>query len=102
MNKRDGRESLLIKQLLREYMQAHLEETKEKRDSKNNSFVFLENSTLNMLLIYLLMQMDNQGTPGETDNGNFDFAGDLENILDERMDEDAKAFEEIISILKEA
>ena len=45
-------------------MKDQLNELKEDKQETNNSFVFLENSTLNMLILYLLMNGERR-TNGE-------------------------------------
>ncbi len=47
----DGKEQeLLVKHVIRQFMKDQLNELKEDKQENNNSFVFLENSTLNMLI----------------------------------------------------
>ena len=65
MSDLDGKEQeLLVKHVIRQFMKDQLNELKEDKQENNNSFVFLENSTLNMLIIYLLMNGERR-TDGE-------------------------------------
>ena len=40
--------------MIRQFMKDQLNELKEDKQENNNSFVFLEKSTLNMFILYLL------------------------------------------------
>ncbi|MBE1556785.1 hypothetical protein [Sporosarcina limicola] len=90
----DGNEQdLLVKHVIRQFMKNQLNELKEEKQEGNNSFVFLENSTLNMLIIHLLMNGGRQTSREMND----DFLGELEQVIVETK----KEFEEVIMLLKE-
>ncbi|QBP40080.1 hypothetical protein [Paenisporosarcina antarctica] len=97
MSNLEGKEQeLLIKQGIRQFMKDQINEPKE----GNNSFVYLENSTLNMLITYLLMN-GNSRTYGEMDREDDGFSNnkileDLDHIIEGSKQE----FEEIITLLK--
>ena len=102
MNDIDGKEQeLLIKQVIRKFMKDQLDEQKKIIKESNNSFVFLENSTLNMLITYMLMN-GNSRTYGEMkgDENVFSHVKILEE-LDQIIGDSKQEFEEIITILKE-
>ena len=46
---------LVMKHVIRQFMKDQLNELAEDKQENNNSFVFLEKSTLNMVLTYLFM-----------------------------------------------
>ncbi|MBM7573686.1 hypothetical protein [Aquibacillus albus] len=95
-------QQLLVKQLIRSYMKEQTEQlNNENRENKNNSFVFLENNTLNMLLTYMFMQLDNRR---DHDHREEVKSSDLEGIsqsIDSMMEANRVFFEEIIDVLKE-
>jgi len=98
----DGNEQeSLVKHLIQQFMKDQLNELKEGKQETNNSFVFLENSTLDMLILYMLMN-GGQRTKGEMneDDGRLSNATILEG-LDHVIVENEKGFEEIIALLKE-
>ena len=49
-------QELFVKHMIRQIMKDQLNELKEDKQENNNSYVFLENSTLNMLILYMLMK----------------------------------------------
>ena len=98
----DGKEQKsIVKHLIQQFMKDQLNELKEGKQETNNSFVFLENSTLNMLILYMLMNGEHR-TNGEMneDDGRLSNVKILED-LDHVIVENKKEFEEIIALLKE-
>ena len=69
---------------------------KDKREN-NNSFVFLENSTLNMLILYLLMN----GKSRTHENVSEDSQVKNVEARDHIIADSKKDFEEILTLLKE-
>ncbi|PWU68231.1 MULTISPECIES: hypothetical protein [Gracilibacillus] len=67
----------------------------------NRSFVFLENHTLQMVMTYLFMHLENQPiTQKKEDISTEDFE-QLERLLDEMIEESNMAHKEMITILQE-
>jgi len=95
----DGKEQeLFVKHIIRQFMKNQLKEDKQEN---NNSFVFLENSTLNMLITYLLMNEERR-TYGEK-NKDIDKPSEAKTLekLEHIIANNKKEFEEIIALLKE-
>lgn len=83
-----------MKRLIHQFMEEQLNGTSEENQVDNNSFVYFEKSTLNLLLLYLLTN-ESRGSEKE----------DLMKISEEleRMIADQeKEFERIIQLLKES
>jgi penicillin-binding protein-related factor A (putative recombinase) len=100
-NKEDKAQDLLFKQLIRHFMNEQLEQLKENSKNKNRSFVYLENNTLNMLLVYLLMQMNPQKKyENHSDNSDF-IPEEIFEELNSVLKQNKEGFEEIIHRLKE-
>jgi hypothetical protein len=94
----DGKEQeLLVKHVIRQFMKDQLNELKEDKQENNNSFVFLENSTLNMLIIYMLLNGERR-TNGEV---NGDSQAKILEDLEDVITDNKKEFEEILTLLKE-
>ena len=94
-------QQVLIKQLVSSFMKDYSEQLNSKEKGNNNSFVFLENNTLQMLITYMFMHLDNN--IGQV-NRNEDESPDLEEIslsIDSMVNETRVAYEEIIDMLKE-
>jgi len=105
MSNVDGKEQeVLIKQVIRKFMKEQLNDQKENTKESNNSFVYLENSTLNMLITYMLM-IGNSPTYGEVRkvNEEDDKLSQDKNLedLDHIIAESKQEFEEIITLLKD-
>ncbi|WP_163537034.1 hypothetical protein [Gracilibacillus sp. YIM 98692] len=92
----------LMQQLIRNSMRQYTDRlNNESQQKDNNSFIFLENNTLNMLMTYMFMHLENQQANGSRYE---DPSPDLEEIslsLDSMIEESKAAFEEMIDILKE-
>ncbi|EON71224.1 hypothetical protein [Lysinibacillus sphaericus] len=81
---------------IRQFMIAQLNKLPENSKEKDNSFAFLEKSTLNLLIAYLLSG-ENRGKSEIVDE---EFELWVLKQLDEILDVNKKQFEEIIDFLK--
>lgn len=98
MSDLEGKEQeLVMKHIIRQFMKNQLNVLKEDKQETNNSFVFLENSTLNLLIISLLMNGQRR-MDGEV---NEDSQVKILEELDQIIADSQKGFEEIITLLKE-
>ena len=88
------------KKLISEFINEQLDQIKKSKKD-DNSFIYLESDTLNMLLGYLLLKreaQDDDQTTNESDNEFF--PNELLEQLDTAMMNSKKGFEEILSLLK--
>ena len=102
MSELDGKEQeLLVKSMIRQLMNDKLNELNTENQENDNSYVFLENRTLNMVILYLLMK-EERGTNGEK-SAEIDrhFEGKIVEQLDQVIEDNKKEFEEMITLLKE-
>jgi len=98
MSDLDGKEQeLLVKHVIRQFMKDQLNELIKDKQETNNSFVYLENSTLNLLIISLLMNGE-RWTNGEV---NEDIQVKILDELEQIIADSKKEFEAIITLLKE-
>lgn len=101
MGTNDSQEQeLLLKQLSHNFINEQLEQLKNKK-MDNNSFIYLESSTVNMLIVYLLMNMEAQNSNKTTNSKENGFIPDeLFEELDSVIMNSKNGFEEILSLLK--
>lgn len=102
MSELDGKEQeLLLKSMIRQLMTDKLNELNTENQENDNSYVFLENRTLNMVILYLLMK-EERGTTGEK-SAEIDrhFEGKIVEQLDQLIEDNKKEFEEVLTLLKE-
>ncbi|WP_404453353.1 hypothetical protein LG329_03395 [Virgibacillus necropolis] len=105
MKNENHERELLLKQLIRHSINDQIEALKSNKKESNSSFVFLDSSTLNMLILYLLMNSDgekSQVNKPEAANSNDDpvtdeSMGELDELISNRTQE----FEEVLALLKE-
>lgn len=98
MDNAAGKEQdIFVKHVIHQFMKDQLKERKEEKQEDNNSFVFLEKSTLNMVLTYLFMN-GVQRTHGEV---NEDSHEKILEELDQIIKDNKKEFEKVIALLKE-
>ncbi|WP_342515038.1 hypothetical protein MKY34_10115 [Sporosarcina sp. FSL K6-1522] len=88
-------QDVFVKHILRQFMKEQLHERTE--DKKDNSFIFLENRTLNMLIIYMLMNSQRFTSQNDNRDAQVEILEELERIIVDNK----KDFEEIITLLKE-
>lgn len=97
MSDLDGKEQeILMQHVISKFMKDQLNGIKEGKGEANNSFVFLENSTLNMLIHYLLMN----GKSRTPEKVNKDSQAENVDELDHIIADSKKDFEEILTLLK--
>lgn len=97
MKKNRDHSSFQMNQLIQQYMKESLERiTQEDQSNRNNSFVYLENDTLHLLILYLLMKTENVDN-GINNNENF---VELSEVLDRYMEDNRLAFVEVIDLLR--
>ncbi len=98
MSNLDGKEQdLLVQSVISQFMKDQLNGLKEDKGENNNSFVFLENSTLNMLILYLLMNGKSRTFEKVSEDSQEKNVEELEHIIADSK----KDFEEILTLLKE-
>ncbi|MCV9885437.1 hypothetical protein [Metabacillus halosaccharovorans] len=103
MTKDNENQELYFKQATLELLQEQLNQLNQIKNTKkdNNSFVYLEGDTLNMLLVSLLMKLEdhnNDNTSTALDNGFI--PNELITELDSVILNNKKEFEEILRLLK--
>ncbi|MEK4424790.1 hypothetical protein [Solibacillus sp. FSL K6-1523] len=82
--------------LIGEFLKEQLTHVKKSNNGENNSFVFLEKSTLNVLLEYLLTGNKRSANAVMND----EFGGVIVAKLDEMIENNKMEFEDIINKLK--
>lgn len=89
--------SLPIEKIIKQLMGEHFFYVKENPQEKNNSFIFLEKSSLNLLLTYLLSSAKNENP--HIVNEEFELKA-IEQ-LNQVIHDNEKEFKAIINLLKE-
>ncbi len=97
MNFFEEGEELPIEKIIGQIMKGHISNVKENPQENNNSFIFLEKSSLNLLLAYLLSGSKNEATHLVNEESE---ARALEQ-LNQVMKENEGEFKAIINLLKE-
>ena len=99
MTEQDNHE-LLMKQLMKGLLENQLKEVRQ-NDKGNSSFVFLENHTLNLLLLsYLSRSNGSSYLPSAAASLPEDFSAPIKEV--ERMtDESRREFEEVLKLIEE-
>ncbi|MCM3654507.1 hypothetical protein [Metabacillus litoralis] len=103
MGTKDNKEQeLLLKQLSSNFIKEQIEQIKNNKKD-NNSFIYLENNTLNMLIVYLLMDFEARNRDNSTSISNeIEFStNELNEELDSVINNNKKRFEEILNLLKQ-
>ncbi|QGH35231.1 hypothetical protein GI584_14760 [Gracilibacillus salitolerans] len=93
-SKRD-QQSFDINQMITQYMKDYMGRMSNEEYKKNNSFIYLENETLHMLLMYLFMK--NNSNSMDSTNVNL---SELSEILDRHVESNRQGYEEVIQLLK--
>ena len=88
---------LLVKQILSQLMEDQFNGLKGDKEEDNNSFIFLEKSTLNILLNYLLLNGKNQAYEEVDNDTEVKNLEQIEQIIVDTKEE----FEEVLTLLKE-
>ncbi|WP_101846090.1 hypothetical protein [Halobacillus sp. Marseille-P3879] len=94
-------QELLVKHLIRQFMRDQLNDLKNDKKERNNSFVFLENNTLNMLIIHLLMNWDKRSTGSANDSSAGNEVMEWIEELNQVIKQSEEGFTEVITLLKE-
>ncbi|KAA0941662.1 hypothetical protein FQ087_21150 [Sporosarcina sp. ANT_H38] len=98
MSDLDGKDQeLVMKHIIHQFMENQLNVLKEDKLETNNSFVFLENSTLNMLILSLFMNGQRRTGGDVNEDSQMKILEELDHIIADSK----KGFEEIIALLKE-
>jgi hypothetical protein len=90
---------LLMKKLLKLHLEGQLGDLKSEGQS-SNSLVFLEGSTLNLLLLSLIMKDTGYLPDKETDTGSPGVPSELFKMIEESAEQNEKEFKEIIALLE--
>ncbi|MGN7478298.1 hypothetical protein ACTHOQ_10600 [Solibacillus silvestris] len=90
-------EALPIEKILKHFMKQQFSTAEEDLQENNNSFIFLEKSSLNILLAYLLSNKKNEAS--ETADEKLELKA-LEKI-NQVIHDNEKQFKAIINLLKE-
>lgn len=94
-------QDFLLKQLSSKYIQEQLEKLNRTEKEKNNSSIYLESDTLNMLIISFLMKKEAQTNDKTLASNESEFIFDeLIEALDSLIMANKQSFNEIISLLK--
>ncbi|WP_148357125.1 hypothetical protein [Peribacillus simplex] len=105
MENKDAQEqNLLFKQLTQKYIKEQLEDLKNNKNDKNRSFIYLESKTLNMFILYMLLNLENKKSTiiGDDDDDETVFLPEeLVKDIDSVIDRNKLAIDELISLLKE-
>ncbi|MCP3030156.1 hypothetical protein LF817_02240 [Halobacillus sp. A1] len=94
-------QELLVKHLIRQFMKTQIKDLRNEKKEGNNSFVFLDSNSLNMLMIYLLLNIDKRQQPKEDTRKNNSVSPSALEDLDRLISENKQGFEEVINLLKE-
>ena len=93
MSQLDDDQSLNIEEIIQQYLQDHLSNPKD----GDNSFMFLEKGSLNLLLAYLLFM--NRQTASPVQKETFD-PSTLLAKLDDLIEENKKEFEMLLDLFR--
>lgn len=93
----DKEQELLLKRIIRQTMENHLSNLQENKPDNNNSFVFLEKGTLNIVLSSMLMNANRRTGDEVNGDSQLKIIEELEKVLVENK----KDFEELITLLNE-
>lgn len=96
--KKNREQSLFdMDELIQQYMKDNLERlTQDDPSKKNNSFVYLENDTIQLLILYLFMRMEK----GDKRAGNEYIEEEVSQLLDTANNVNRQSFEDVLELLK--
>lgn len=93
----EERENLAIEKILDQIMRGHISNVRDNSQENNNSFIFLEKSSLNLLLAYLL-----SGPQKETSSLVYEeLEASAIKQIDQMIHDNEKEFKAIITLLKD-
>lgn len=85
-----------MNQLIQQYMKDKLDRiSQDDQSRKNNSFVYFENDTIQLLILYMFMKMEKNDR--NTGNENIE---DVAQLLDTSKETNHQLFEEVLELLK--
>ena len=90
-----AQQSFDFNQMISQYMKDYIDRIHKEDYKKNNSFVYLENETLHMLLMYLFIK----NTSNNTDSSQVNLS-ELAEVLDRHIENNRLGYEEVIQLLK--
>ena len=88
---------LPIENIINQYVKEHFSDLKENLKENNNSFIFLEKSSLNLLLSSLLSMAKNSTSIGNNEI----VESTIIEKLDQMIAENKKEFDELLNTLRE-
>lgn len=97
MSQLEEEQTLLIEQMINQYIKDHFSNLKENSNENNNSFMFLEKGSLNLLLAYLLFM--NRHTVNPIEKESFEGAALLAQ-LDDLIEDNKKEFEALMDLFR--
>lgn len=101
-NQNDQDQQKLYKNMIEHLEKEYLEHQNGDKKERNNSYVFLENNTLHLLINLITMLVDKpQPEKFENDHETSSTLNDLSSHIDVSMEDSKKSFEEVIHMLKD-
>ena len=97
MSKLEEEQILMIEQMINQYIKDHFSNLKENSNENNNSFMFLEKGSLNLLLAYLLFMNKHTAAPVEKES--LDTSALLAQ-LDDLIEDNKKEFEALMDLFR--
>ena len=97
MSQLDDEQVSLLEQMINQYITEHFSDFKGNLLENNNSFIFLEKGSLNLLLSYLLLMTKNTVNPLQKES--FETPKLLAQ-LDDLINDNKKEFEELIDLFR--
>ena len=92
---------LFMKQMIRQIMKEQLSEVNTDQQKNNNSYVFLENRTLNMVILYMLMKEERSTNSKKSEGTNRPSEMETVEKLEQVIADNQKEFEKILTLLKD-
>ena len=97
MSQLEEEQLLLIEQIINQYIKDHFSNVKENLNENNNSFMFLEKSSLNLLLAHLLFM--NRQTANTVEKESLEGSALLAK-LDDLIEENKREFEALMDLFR--
>lgn len=97
MSQLEDEQLLLMEQMINQYIKGHFSNIKENSNENNNSFMFLEKGSLNLLLSYLLFMNRNTANPVEKEPLE---TSTLLAQLEDLMEDNKKEFEALMDLFR--
>ncbi len=91
-----------FKRFLQQYIKENMEELSVNREDQNNSFIFLEDRTLQLIITYMFMKLDSGLYRGDrNEKAESAKIDEIISELDVGLAESREGFEEVIRVLRE-